>query len=74
MDGHRLTKLVKDDAKMKRIPIIIFSSLINDEMQIKGKKLGESSARRMLCFLSSRSPSLSISSTWMPVSGAISAA
>lgn len=40
MDGHRLTKLVKDDAKMKRIPIIIFSSLINDEMQIKGKKLG----------------------------------
>lgn len=40
MDGHRLTKLVKDDAKMKRIPIIIFSSLINAEMQIKGKKLG----------------------------------
>ena len=40
MDGHRLTKLVKDDAKMKKIPIIIFSSLINDEMQIKGKKLG----------------------------------
>ncbi|GFI35999.1 chemotaxis protein [Lachnospiraceae bacterium 50-23] len=40
MDGHRLTKLVKDDPKMKRIPIIIFSSLINREMQIKGKKLG----------------------------------
>ena len=40
MDGHRLTKLVKDDAKMKKIPIIIFSSLFNDEMQIKGKKLG----------------------------------
>ena len=40
MDGHRLTKLVKEDSKMKRIPIIIFSSLINEEMQIKGKKLG----------------------------------
>ena len=40
MDGHRLTKLVKEDEKMKHIPIIIFSSLINDEMRIKGKKLG----------------------------------
>ena len=40
MDGHRLTKLVKDDEIMKRIPIIIFSSLINAEMRIKGKQLG----------------------------------
>ena len=40
MDGHRLTKLVKDDEKMKRMPIIIFSSLINEEMRIKGKQLG----------------------------------
>lgn len=40
MDGHRLTKLVKEDAVMKRIPVIIFSSLINAEMRIKGKQLG----------------------------------
>lgn len=40
MDGHRLTKLVKDDPKLKKIPVIIFSSLINTEMQIKGKQLG----------------------------------
>lgn len=40
MDGHRLTKLVKDDANLKEIPIIIFSSLINPEMRIKGKQLG----------------------------------
>lgn len=40
MDGHRLTKLVKDDEKLKDIPVIIFSSLINDEMRIKGKQLG----------------------------------
>lgn len=40
MDGHRLTKLVKEDEKMKRIPIIIFSSLINEEMRRKGKALG----------------------------------
>lgn len=40
MDGHRLTKLVKSDAKLKSIPVIIFSSLINSEMEIKGKELG----------------------------------
>ena len=40
MDGHRLTKLVKNDPDMKHIPLIIFSSLINEEMRIKGKELG----------------------------------
>ena len=40
MDGHRLTKLVKDDEALKHIPIIIFSSLINEEMKRKGKSLG----------------------------------
>lgn len=40
MDGHRLTKLVKSDPDIKDIPLIIFSSLINDEMRIKGQALG----------------------------------
>lgn len=40
MDGHRLTKLVKSDRMLKKIPVVIFSSLINPEMQIKGKQLG----------------------------------
>lgn len=40
MDGHRLTKLVKEDPIMKRIPLILFSSLINEEMKIKGRELG----------------------------------
>lgn len=40
MDGHRLTKLVKDDPELKHIPLIIFSSLISNEMRIKGKELG----------------------------------
>lgn len=40
MDGHRLTKLVKTDDDMKGIPLIIFSSLVNEEMRIKGEKLG----------------------------------
>ena len=40
MDGHRLTKLVKDSARFQKIPLIIFSSLISDEMRIKGRQLG----------------------------------
>lgn len=40
MDGHRLTKLVKEDERFKRIPLVIFSSMINEELMIKGKKLG----------------------------------
>ncbi|MSS37362.1 chemotaxis protein CheV [Clostridium sp. WCA-389-WT-23D1] len=40
MDGHRLTKLVKSDERLRKIPVIIFSSLINEQMRIKGKELG----------------------------------
>lgn len=40
MDGHRLTKLVKEDKNLKQIPLIIFSSMINQELMIKGKQLG----------------------------------
>ena len=40
MDGHRLTKLVKEDRDFKHIPLIIFSSLITEEMRQKGKELG----------------------------------
>ncbi len=40
MDGHRLTKLVKSDSVLKDIPLIIFSSLVNSEMRLKGEALG----------------------------------
>lgn len=40
MDGHRLTKLVKENDTMKKIPLIIFSSLINEEIRLKGESLG----------------------------------
>lgn len=43
MDGHRLTKLVKDDPELKHLPLIIFSSLVNEEMQRKGELLGADS-------------------------------
>lgn len=40
MDGHRLTKLAKTDEEVKDIPLIIFSSLVNEEMRRKGEQLG----------------------------------
>ena len=40
MDGHRLTKLIKEDPTLKVLPVVLFSSLINEEMRIKGEQLG----------------------------------
>ena len=40
MDGHRLTKLIKSDDATKHIPVVIFSSLVNEEMRKKGELLG----------------------------------
>lgn len=40
MDGHRLTKLIKSDAFFQTIPVVIFSSLITEEMRRKGKEVG----------------------------------
>jgi len=40
MDGHRLTKLIKSDPVLRVIPIIIFSSLIDENMQKKGLEVG----------------------------------
>lgn len=40
MDGHHLTKLIKTHKKFANIPVIIFSSLISEEMRIKGKEVG----------------------------------
>ena len=40
MDGHRLTKLIKCDPEFSRIPVVIFSSLITEEMRRKGKEVG----------------------------------
>lgn len=40
MDGHRLLKLVREDSQLRDIPVIIFSSLLNDDMRRKGESLG----------------------------------
>lgn len=40
MDGHHLTKLIKSSSKTSFLPVIIFSSMISDDMMKKGKSLG----------------------------------
>ncbi|MCR5799774.1 MAG: chemotaxis protein [Lachnospiraceae bacterium] len=40
MDGHHLTKLLKEDEATKKIPVVIFSSLVNEDMKRKGEALG----------------------------------
>lgn len=40
MDGHRLLRLMREDDELKKIPIVVFSSLINDDMKRKGERLG----------------------------------
>lgn len=42
MDGHRLLKLVREDERLGEVPLVLFSSLINEEMRRKGKELGAS--------------------------------
>lgn len=40
MDGHHLTKLIKTDSRFEGLPVVIFSSLVNEEMKRKGEALG----------------------------------
>ncbi len=43
MDGHHLTKQVKSHPILKKLPIIIFSSLITDDLRHKGEEVGADS-------------------------------
>ena len=40
MDGHHLTKRIKEHAQLSKIPVIIFSSLITDSLRHKGQVVG----------------------------------
>jgi two-component system, chemotaxis family, chemotaxis protein CheV len=40
MDGHHLTKRIKEHEKLKELPVVIFSSLISEEMRRKGEAIG----------------------------------
>jgi two-component system chemotaxis response regulator CheV len=40
MDGYSLTKNIKDDPYLKSLPVIIFSSIISEEVLHKGHSVG----------------------------------
>lgn len=40
MDGHMLTKLIKEDPQTQNLKVIIFSSMINESTRRKGELLG----------------------------------
>lgn len=40
MDGHNLLKRVREDHVLQGLPVMIFSSLINEEMRRKGEAIG----------------------------------
>jgi two-component system, chemotaxis family, chemotaxis protein CheV len=40
MDGHNLTKRIKEDPTLKQLPVILFSSLITDKLRHKGEAVG----------------------------------
>ena len=42
MDGHRLTKMIRETPELHTLPVILFSSLIDEEMRRKGQQLGAS--------------------------------
>lgn len=40
MDGHNLTKRIKEDPKLSELPVILFSSLITERLRHKGESVG----------------------------------
>lgn len=42
MDGHHLLKKIRENSETSKLPVIVFSSLINEEMRRKGEALGAS--------------------------------
>lgn len=40
MDGHHLTRKIKENEDLKVLPVIIFSSLITDDLRHKGTRVG----------------------------------
>ncbi len=40
MDGHNLTKRIKEDPVLSKLPVLLFSSLITDKLRHKGEAVG----------------------------------
>ncbi len=40
MDGLALTKLIKEDAELRSVPVVLFSSLVSEDNRKKGEQVG----------------------------------
>jgi len=40
VDGFTLTKRIKRDTKLQKLPVILYSSIITDELRHKGESVG----------------------------------
>ena len=40
MDGLHLTKRIKEDPVLKQLPVVIFSSIIDEQMELKCREVG----------------------------------
>ncbi|HZG72247.1 MAG TPA: response regulator, partial [Chondromyces sp.] len=40
MDGHHLTRRIKEHPALKKLPVVIFSSLITEDLKHKGREVG----------------------------------
>ena len=40
MDGHNLTRRIKEDSTLRRTPVILCSSIVSDSLEHKGKSVG----------------------------------
>jgi len=40
MDGHTLTKLIRGDSGLQKLPVVLFSSIITDALRHKGESVG----------------------------------
>ena len=40
MDGHHLTRRIKESEELNHLPVVIFSSLITEDLRHKGEKVG----------------------------------
>lgn len=65
MDGHNLCKRIKDDSVLKRLPVILFSSLITDRLRHKGLAVGadEQIAKPEITYVATKSIAL-IKEAW----------
>ncbi|MBG0778046.1 MAG: chemotaxis protein CheV [Desulfovibrionaceae bacterium] len=60
MDGHNLTRRIKEDPVLKQLPVLLFSSLITDKLRHKGDAVGadEQISKPEVTFLAQRAISL----------------